>query len=304
MLNFQGDTRKQDFCRLLWEVNEVAQLLNLLAETDAYLGSVGLPSFWNIVWALIFFIAGRWLARRSRIWFRKAISTLDMTLNDSVVSLAESFIYYGILFAAGFLSLAALGIPIESLLFLLTIFVIIVAIILQPSLNNLAATIIFVVFQTYKEGDWVDITGTFGQVQELQMFSTVIKTIEKSTVTVPNGEILRNKLTNYSRLGYRRADMAFTISYKDDLPRAKQLLQEIVENDDRVLSEPPAIIGVQELGDHGVTFNVWPFVDMPDFVPVKQAISEQVKLSFDKAGITIPFPQRDVHIDGEIGQGR
>jgi small conductance mechanosensitive channel len=288
---------------MLWEMNQVSQLMNILEQADQYLDSVGMPSIWNITWALIFVFVGRWLARRSRTWFRKGVGSLDMTINDSVVNMTESIIYYGILLTAVFLALAALGIPIESLLFLLAILVLIVAVILQESLNNLAATIIFVVFQTYKQEDWVDIMGTFGQVDELQMFSTVITTIEQSTVTIPNGEILKNKLTNYSQLGYRRADMLFTISYKDDLPKAKQLLQEIVESDDRVLDEPPPIIGVQELGDKGVLFNVWPFVDMPNFVAVKQAISEQVKLRFDEAGITIPFPQRDVHVDGEMGQG-
>jgi len=275
-------------------------LLNFLAEADEYLGTVGMPSVWNIVWALIFVFAGRWLASRSRTWFRKAAGSLDMTVNDSIIKLTESIIYYGILLIAGLLAVSALGIPMESLLLLLAVLVLIFVVILQPSLSNLAATIIFVVFQTFKEEDWVEITGTFGQVEELQMFATVITTIDKSTVTIPNGEILQNKLTNYSKLGYRRADMLFTIFYKDDLPKAKQLLQEIVGSDDRVLAEAPPIVGVQELGDHGVRFTVWPFVDMPDYVAVKLAISEQVKLRFDEAGITIPFPQRDVHIDGEI----
>jgi len=281
----------------------VAQVLNILTEADQYLDSVGMPSVWNIFWALIFIFVGRWLAGRSRTWFRKAMGSLDMTVNDSIVKLTESLIYYGILLTAAFLALAALGVPIESLVLILIVLVLIVVVILQPTLSNLAATIIFVVFQTFKEGDWVEITGTFGEVKELQMFATVITTIDKSTVTIPNGEILKNKLTNYSKLGYRRADMLFTISYKDDLPKAKQLLQEIVESDERVLDEPPPIVGVQELGDQGVRFTVWPFVDMPDYVAVKLAISERVKLRFDEAGITIPFPQRDVHIDGEIESG-
>lgn len=281
----------------------MTRLQNFLALADEYLGSVGMPSIWNIVWALIFIFVGRWLAVRSRTWFRRAMGSLDMTLNDSIVKLTESLIYYGILLIAAFFALAALGVPIESLVLILIVLALIVVVILQPTLSNLAATIIFVVFQTYKEGDWVDITGTFGQVEELQMFATVITTIEKSTVTIPNGEILQNKLTNYSKLGYRRVDMLFMISYKDDLPKAKQLLQEIVDSDERVLDDPPPIVGVQELGDHGVQFTVWPFVDMPDYVAVILAISEQVKLRFEEAGITIPFPQRDVHIDGEIGSG-
>jgi small conductance mechanosensitive channel len=285
-------------------VNLVPQLLNLLSLVDDYLNDVGMPNVWNITWALIFIFAGRWLARRSRVWFRKAVSSLDMTLNESIVDLTESVIYYGILIFAAFLALASLGIPIDSLLLIFVLSILMIVIILQPTLSNLAATIIFVAFQTYKEGDWIEIGGTYGEVKLLQMFNTVITTIEKSTVTIPNGELLNAHLTNYSKLGYRRADMLFTISYKDDLPKAKQILHEILDAEERVLAEPPAIVGVQELGERGVQIDVWPFVDMPDFIAVKQAISEQVKLRFDEAGITIPFPQRDLHLDGKDGERR
>ncbi|MFN2294559.1 MAG: mechanosensitive ion channel family protein [Candidatus Promineifilaceae bacterium] len=278
----------------------MTQLYNLFRKLDESLEFHGMPKVWNIFWALFFLIVGRWLSRRARTWYRIAINKLDMTLNEGMVDLGEYIIHYGILIASISLALVTLGIPIESLFLVFLIILIIVSVILQPILSNLAATIVFVAYQTYKVGDWLEITGTYGQVKELQLFATVIKTIQKNTVTIPNGEILKNQITNFSRLGYRRADMLFSISYKDDILEAKQLIQEILQNDDRVLNEPPAIIGVQELGDNGVQFNVWPFVDMPEYFNVIHDVSEQVKLRFDKAGITIPFQQQQLHFDGEI----
>ena len=133
----------------------MTQLLNILEQVDRQLDAIGMPSIWNITWALIFIFAGRWLARRSRVWFRKGVTSLDMTVNESMVDVTESLIYYGILLTAVFLALAALGIPIDSLLLLLGLFVLIIAVILQTSLNNLAATMIFVFFQVYKQGDWI-----------------------------------------------------------------------------------------------------------------------------------------------------
>jgi small conductance mechanosensitive channel len=276
----------------------MTQLYDLFRRLDESLSFHGMPQVWNIIWAIFFIIIGRWLSRRARIWYWQGINKLDMTLNEGMTNLGESIIHFGILITSVSLALVALGIPIESLFLIFLIVTIIVSVILQPTLSSLAATIVFVVFQTYKVGDWLDINGNFGQVKELQLFTTVITTIQKSVVTIPNGEILKGQIINYSRLGYRRADMLFMISYADDLTQAKQIIQDILQDDSRVLAEPPAIIGVQELNDTGVKLNVWPFVDMPEYNNVIHDVSEQVKLRFDKAGITIPFQQQQLHISG------
>lgn len=274
----------------------IGQLLNQLSDVNVYLDSNGLPSLWSILIALLLLFTGRWIARRARLWFERAIARLDKNINDSILRLSEAIIYYGILLVALLLALAALGIPIDTLLLALGIVVIFLAVILQPTLSNMAATIIFIVFQTYKQGDWIEVGGTFGQVQELQMFNTVLLTVDKRTVVVPNGKILRDDITNYSVLGVRRVDLRFIVAYQDDVQLAKQLLIEIVAANETILTKPETVIGIEELGDKGVEFVVRPYVQITDYMPVKLAVTEQVKLRFDEAGLTIPIPQHDVHL--------
>ena len=278
----------------------MSQILNQLEDVNLYLDSTGFPNLWNLFWAIVIILAGRWLARRARNWFRKAQVRLDFSVNESLLALTESILYYGILLTALMLSLSVLGIPIDSFLLLLAIVVIILAIVLQSSLNNFAATIIFTVFQTFKQGDWIETMDAYGQVEEMQMFSTVITATDKSTVIIPNGEILQDKITNYSRLGLRRLELLFTIAYEDDIRSAKQILYEIMENEERILVDPEPVVGIIELGDDGVEFTVRPYVEITDYMPVKLTVTEQVKLRFDEAGITIPFPQRDVHINNPL----
>ena len=179
----------------------MAQFLEYFANANTSLVSIGLPSILSIFWAIIIFVAGRWLARRSRTWYNAAIRKTSVHSNTKLVYTTERIIYYGILILALSLSLVALGLPLYSILFIFALIVILIAIALQTSLNNFAATIIFLTFQTFKPGDWVDVFGgTFGQVKEIQMFGTVIVTQEKSTVTVPNGIVLQNNIVNYSNL--------------------------------------------------------------------------------------------------------
>ena len=278
----------------------MSQILNQLEDVNLYLDSTGFPNLWNLFWAIVIILAGRWLARRARNWFRKAQVRLDFSVNESLLALTESILYYGILLTALMLSLSVLGIPIDSFLLLLAIVVIILAIVLQSSLNNFAATIIFTVFQTFKQGDWIETMDAYDHVEEMQMFSTVITATDKSTVIIPNGEILQDKITNYSRLELRRLELLFTIAYEDDIRSAKQILYEIMENEERILVDPEPVVGIIELGDDGVEFTVRPYVEITDYMPVKLAVTEQVKLRFDEAGITIPFPQRDVHINNPL----
>ena len=275
----------------------MVQLLEHFANFNTSLMSIGLPSILSVFWAIIIFVAGRWLARRSRPWFNAAIQKTTLDSNTKLVYATERIIYYGILILALSLSLVALGLPLYTILLVFALIVILIAIALQTSLNNFAATIIFLTFQTFKPGDWVDVLGgTFGQVKEIQMFGTVIVTQEKSTVTVPNGIVLQNNIVNYSELGYRRVDMLVTITYQDDLLQAKQIIEQVLAENKLVLSEPKAVVGVTFLGDKGVDFSIRPFAPVDAYWDTKFQVTEQVKLRLAEAGIKIPVFQQDVHV--------
>ncbi|MCZ7665963.1 MAG: mechanosensitive ion channel family protein [Chloroflexi bacterium] len=167
----------------------------------------------------------------------------------------------------------------------------------QTTLNNMAATIIFVVFQTYKPGDWIDVlNGTFGQVKRIQLFTTVILTQPKSMVTIPNGVIMEGNIINYSELGYRRVDIAVTITYESDLMKAKQIMEQILAENELVLDDPKPVVGVENLSPRGVEFYLWPFTLVEHYYDALFAVTEEVKLKLTEAGITIPVLRQDVKL--------
>lgn len=272
-------------------------LQEFLTSANIPLESVGLPGLMEIFWAVVIYIMGRWLARRSRIWYQKATRKSPSAINVKLINLVGQAIYYGILMTTIVLSLTALGVPLEMMLFVLALAFVLVAIALQTSLSNLAATIIFWLFQTYRTGDWIDVAGgTFGQVQEIQLFNTVLVTQDRQTITIPNGRILQNNIINFSELGVRRADMRFVITYQSDLRQAKELLQNVLNNHELILKELPPTVGVSELGDRGVTLLALPYTEIDNFWRVKFSVMETIKLLYDEAGIALAIPQQDVYV--------
>ncbi|MCB8984611.1 MAG: mechanosensitive ion channel family protein [Ardenticatenaceae bacterium] len=277
----------------------MSQLLELLSRTNDSFTSIGFPHFLRIFWAVLFFLVGRWLAKRARRLFLSSVENREFHVTRKVILAIDGFIYYGILLIAISISLVTLGLPINSLFTVIILIIVVIAIAMQTTLNNLAATIIFVAFQTFKPGDWVNVLDrTFGQVKEIQLFSTVILTQEQSTVTVPNGDILKSNIVNYSVLGYRRVDMVVTIKYQDDLLKAKQIMEEVLATNEHVLADPKPVVGVLSLGERGVDFSLRPFAPVDAYWDTMFSVTEQVKLRLSEAGVSIPVFQQDVHLIG------
>lgn len=153
-----------------------------------------------------------------------------------------------------------------------------------------------IIFRPITKGDFVEIAGTSGSVESISIFTTTLTSPDNKEVLVPNGAILSNNITNYSARPTRRVDMVFGIGYNDDIKKAKELLEQIVSADKRVLAEPEPVIALGELGDSSVNFLVRPWVKSEDYWGVLWETTEAVKLKFDEAGISIPYPQMDVHI--------
>ena len=254
-------------------------------------------SILRIAAAIIVFLIGRWLASKSRGWLKRALIKAELT--ESLINLFVTLLYYGILLTAIMLSLAIIGVPVYSILTILAVVFIILGIALQESLGNFAATVIFLLFKPFEVGDLIEGSNTFGYVKEIQLFNTVIQTFEYKTVTVPNGQLHTNNIVNYSHLGILRADSDFSISYGDDLLKAKKILQDMLAADERVLDDPPATVVVKKLDDSGIILSARPFVNLDDYWDIQFELNENVKLRFDEEGITIPFPQRTVHLPQE-----
>jgi small conductance mechanosensitive channel len=252
-----------------------------------------LPWALNIVLALAIFFVGRWVARHivnlvGRLMRRAKVD--DMLVNF-VTSIVNVLLLLFIIVAA----LGQLGVDTTSLIALVGAAGLAVGLALQDSLKNFAAGVLLIVFRPFREGDFVEVAGISGIVEHITIFNTIMRTGDNREVIVPNGAIYSDVITNYSKRDTRRVDMVFGISYDDDLRKAKDILMDILVSDERVLKDPAPVVVVAALADSSVNFNVRPWVKTADYWDVYWDVTEQVKLRFDAAGITIPFPQVQIH---------
>ncbi len=169
---------------------------------------------------------------------------------------------------------------------------------LQGSLSNFAGGVLILLFKPFKVGDVVEAQGFTGAVNSIQVFNTVMKTPDNKTIILPNGPLAASPITNFSTEDKRRVDFVFGIGYDDDIKKAKDLLLRIVNEDERILKDPEPFVAVSELADSSVNFVVRAWVNATDYWAVFFDTNEKVKNEMDAAGISIPFPQQDVHIIG------
>ncbi len=167
---------------------------------------------------------------------------------------------------------------------------------LSGTLQNFAGGVIILIFRPFKVGDFLEAQGYMGIVKEIQIFNTILLTVDNRTVIIPNAPLSAGTMINYSAQSERRVDFTFGIGYSDDIDKTKSVLRELINADERILKTPEAFVAVSELGDSSVNFAVRVWVKGENYWPVFFDMNERVKKEFDKQGISIPFPQRDVHI--------
>ena len=167
---------------------------------------------------------------------------------------------------------------------------------LQGSLSNFAAGVMMIIFRPFKVGDYVEAGGTAGVVEEIMLFTTRLKTGDNREIWVPNNAITGGNIVNYSARTTRRVDMTVGVSYADDLKHVRSVIEEVLANDPRVLKDPAPVVAVAELADSSINFVVRPWVNAGDYWDVKFDFNETIKNRFDAEGISIPFPQQDVHM--------
>ena len=168
---------------------------------------------------------------------------------------------------------------------------------LQGSLSNFAAGVLIILLRPFRVGDTVDIAGEIGTVFSIRVFTTELRTGDNKAVIIPNARVLDSNIINYSSTGTRRVDCVFGIGYDDDIDKARSVIESILAEDDRILSEPAALVAVSELADSSVNFVVRPWVKSEDYWAVMRALNEQVKKRFDQEGISIPYPQQVVTLN-------
>jgi small conductance mechanosensitive channel len=244
--------------------------------------------------AVLVVLVGRWLARRSRLWLAHALDRL--TLTPSMETLFLTVSYYAVWILTIMTALVVLGVPVTTVLAVIGIVLVVLGVALQQSLRDLAASVNFLLFKPFVVGDLIETRGVTGTVEEIQLFTTTVVRWDNRVVILPNAEIQQAGITNFTKKQVLRTDLVFGIGYSDDIATARRLIEELVLADPRVLAEPPLQILVTELGDNSVNLGVRAAVAPADYWAVQNDLREQVKLRFDQAGITIPFPQRTVHV--------
>jgi small conductance mechanosensitive channel len=194
------------------------------------------------------------------------------------------------------IALSQLGISLGPLLAGLGVAGFIIGFALQDTLANFASGVMILLYRPYDVGDLVDLGGVFGKVNKMSLVSTTILTLDNQTLIIPNKKIWGDVIKNVTAQDLRRVDMIFGISYTDDIPKAERVFAEILQSHDDILDEPAPMIHLHELGDSSVNFIVRPWVKVDDYWDVFWHVTREVKMRFDAEDISIPFPQRDVHI--------
>ncbi len=248
----------------------------------------------RFLFAVIILVVGFWLTKRIHKLISKGLKKTN--LDSTVISFISNLSYAGLISIFILMSLAQVGIRTTSIVAVLGASALAIGLALQGSLSNFASGILLVVFRYFKVDDLIEVAGVKGYVEAIQIFTTTLRTLDNYLVIIPNAKLIEDNIINYYAKPQRRIDLVIGISYGDDIDKARRLLTEILEEESRVLSDPPAVIWVGELGDNSVNLYVYPWVNSPDYLPVKYTLIETIKKKFDLEGITIPFPQRDVYL--------
>ncbi|WP_456443003.1 mechanosensitive ion channel family protein [Caldithrix abyssi] len=248
----------------------------------------------QLLLAIVVLILGLWAIKFLGRGINRALekSKVDVSLQKFLVSLIS--IGFKILLLISIASM--LGIATTSFVTIIGAMGLAVGLALQGSLANFAGGVLILLLKPFKVGDVIDAQGFIGKVDQIQIFNTILKTFDNKTIFIPNAALSNGNITNYSIEPTRRVDMTFGIGYNDDLKKAKQILTEMVEKDERILKEPAPTVALAELGDSSVNFAVRVWVKQEDFWNVYYDFQENVKLTFDAQGISIPYPQHDVHL--------
>jgi small conductance mechanosensitive channel len=250
----------------------------------------------NLIISLIFLIVGRWLARLFTNFVQRALQRANV--DETLQKFFGQLIYYSLLALVIIIALSNLGVPTASLIAVLGAFGLAISLALKDTLSNLASGVLIIMLRPYKVNDLVKIGNESGTISAVGFFHTVLRTAENTLLLIPNSDVMDGNIVNFSEMEWVRLNMTFGIGYGDDLLKAKRILQEIVAADERITDDPPPTIAVDELGDNSVNLAVRPFTKLDDMLAVRFDITEQVKLRFDVEGISIPYPQRDVHLIG------
>jgi small conductance mechanosensitive channel len=244
--------------------------------------------------AIAIFIVGKILARMISNLIEKAMRKAgsDELLVDFIGNISYAILIVAVVLAA----VDSLGVNVTSLMAIVAAAGLAIGLALKDSLSNFASGVMIIVFRPFKTGDFITAGGVSGMVDEIDLFATLMHTGDNQRMIVPNSAIMGGTIINTSALDTRRIDLVFGIGYNDNIGQARDIMMTIMEADERIFKDPAPAIVVAELADSSVNLNVRPWVNAADYWPVRADLLEKIKVKFDEEGISIPYPQQDVHM--------
>jgi len=248
----------------------------------------------NIGIAIAIFFVGKIIARMISNLIEKAMRRAGS--EEMLVDFIGNISYAVLIVAVVLAAIDSLGVNVTSLMAIVAAAGLAIGLALKDSLSNFASGVMIIIFRPFKAGDYITAGGVSGVVDEIDLFATLMHTPDNQRIIVPNSAIMGDTITNTSALPTRRLDLVFGIGYDDNIGQARDLMMAIIEADERILKDPAPSIVVAELGDSSVNLNVRPWVNSEDYWSVRPDLLEKIKARFDEVGISIPYPQQDVHM--------
>lgn len=248
----------------------------------------------SLLMALLIFVVGKWAVNKIVGLLGKVLRKVK-GMDETLIKFLENIVYYALMIVVLLTSLGKLGVETTSFLAILGAAGLAIGLALKDSLGNFASGVMIIMFKPFKVGDAVTAAGVTGSVSEVGIFNSVFITPDNQKIIVPNGAITSGSITNINAYDTRRVDLIVGIGYEDDIKKTKEVLNNIVSSNEKILLDKGITIAVSELADSSVNFVVRAWVKTPDYWDVKFGLTETIKLRFDEEGISIPFPQQDVH---------
>ena len=248
----------------------------------------------SLVMALLVFIIGKWAVN-------KIVDILGTVLrkvkgmDETLIKFLENIVYYALMIIVLLTALGKLGVETTSFLAILGAAGLAIGLALKDSLGNFASGVMIILFKPFKVDDTVTAGGVTGTVKEVGIFNSIFVTADNQKIIVPNGAITTGSITNVNAYETRRIDLIIGIGYKDDIKKAKEVLTNVATSNEKILVDKGISVVVSELATSSVNFTINVWVKTSDYSEVKFYLLENIKLSFDKEGISIPYPQQDVH---------
>ena len=256
----------------------------------------------HLLLAILILVLGHWLVKRVTRWIERAMThaQIEMTVTRFVLHIS----HFILLIVVVIIALGQVGIQTTSLLAMLGAAGLAIGLALQGSLANLAAGLLLIIFRPFKQGDFIRAAGVEGTVQDVQILVTTLHTADNLRLIVPNAKITDGIITNYSVTPTRRVDFTIGVSYEDNLQQVKQVLTTLLAENPDILKEPAPFIGVSDLGDSSIHMVIRVWVHSANLRQVRFGVPEQIKLTFDQHGITLPYPQHTVHLQNGTSLAR